>query len=605
MDNNEEKQLGPRFTIKKSRIGEGQNKTGDSEEFAPEKVIYIEIDDEITNVFDKLKRLKMKRIALVIPRRAILLQSIINLKILKKKIADLEKEIIIVTADPAGMQMVEKAGIPATPKLFSKETTSAKTQPPQQKNERPLRFSTEKVSLSEIIRHEKQGFFEKILSRAKEQFKKKKPHSSADKDTKLVFVAPNKQALFTLILVSVLLLLTIAYIALPGATIYLTPKSSVLDVSFNVSFLDFEKNRILFENNTGNNISIPSYPVKPPQFTKKIIHYATGKNFQGENARGTITITNLSNAPWELSAQTRFQTENGIVFRIPNAIRVPAARESIPGMMEAAVIADPFDANSQVVGERGNIQPSKLFLPGLKTAESRKKLFAENRSAITGGTTKTVKMIRKEDIDAATQEIKKQIAVSAPEELKKYLEQQNLANKTNFSLLTDRRILKTGEPEISMPPGIVGQAADQFEATAAYYASSIAFDRQELLNVLKERMAARADPDKKISRVSEDDISYKFLDEDPAAGKVRLTVTLRAIQVFELDPDKENGRRFIKKLTDHIAGMRIKEAEEYLQQQTDEIAKAEIKLWPIWAPTIPNIADNIEFAVREEENDLR
>ena len=49
--------------------------------------------------------------------------------------------------------------------------------------------------------------------------------------------------------------------------------------------------------------------------------------------------------------------------------------------------------------------------------------------------------------------------------------------------------------------------------------------------------------------------------------------------------------------------MSVGDAQEYLQQQTDEVARVEITTWPIWAPTIPSIADNIKFVIREENEE--
>lgn len=594
--------LRPRFEIQKRRIGgEEDKKDQPAADFSPEKVIYAEIDDEITTIFDRIKKMRQKKIAIVVPKRAVLLQSIVNLKILKKKFDELEKEVTIVTTDALGLQFAQKVGIPAIEKLLGKESQMTPIQAVASplKGERPIRMSKEKVSLSEIIRPEgKMGIIGSLISKIKERFKKKK-----QTETRLVFIAPNKQALFTLILVSVLLLLAIAYIALPGATVYITPRSSVLDTTFNVSFLDFGKNRDVFENNTSNTIAIPTYPVRPPEITKKSIHYATGKIFKGQNASGIIIVTNLSNAPWDLSANTRFQTDSGLVFRIQEPVRIPAARANVPGTYNVAVVADAFDASGQVIGERGNIGPTKFFLPGLKNSENRKKLYGESKSGMTGGITQTVKMVSKEDVEAATQTVKKELNTNAINELKNYLEQQNLIKKTNFSLLPDRHAIQISDPVIEVPKGTVGTATDQFEITVSYILAGIAFDRQQLLDALKERLMTRVDPDKKIVSISEDDVSYRFLDQDEGAGKIRLTTTLRAIQAYELDPEKENGHRFIKKITDHIVGMNLKDAQEYLQQQTDEIAKVEITTWPIWAPTIPNVADNIKFVIKEE-NDL-
>lgn len=600
----EDGKLKPRFKIQKTRISSTGEETKEFSEFTPEKVIYIEIDDEITHVFDRVKRVRQKRIALVVPKRAVLLQSIVNLKILKKKLDELDKEVVMVTSDALGLQLAEKVGIPAVERLFEKEPVAPEG--PRQATrlaERPFKIAGKKISLSEVIRQERPYFLGAIIARLKERLRKKKEQANK---TRIVFLAPNKQALFTLVLVTVLLLLAIAYIALPGATVYITPRSSVLDPTHNVTFLDFEKNRNILENPPSNTIIIATYSVKPPPFEKKFTHPATGKLFKGENAKGAITITNLSNAPWDLSERTRFQTEDGLVFRIPRAVRVPAARPGIPGALDVNVVADEFDASGQIIGARGNIPPSKFFLPGIKNPENKKKLYGESKNHMTGGLTQITKTVSKEDMEAAQETAKKEAAKSASDDLKKYLEEQNLINRTNLSLLAERHLVKVrGEPEIIFLPDIIGKTAEQFEVTVRYVASGIAFDRETLISALKERLMTRVDPDKKILKVSEDDVSYKFLEEDEAAGRVRLTATMRAIQAYELDPDKENGHRFLKKISDHIIGLKVKDAVAYLQQQTNEIERVEIKTWPIWAPTVPNIADNIKFVIREEGGALR
>lgn len=562
-------------------------------DFAPEKVLYIEIDDEITTVYDRLKKLKQKRIAMVFPKRAILLESVVNLKILKKKYDELEKEVMIICSDLHGRNLAEKAGILTAERLFEKEGTPALPQPlPPRLGQRPVRRIGEKVSLSEVIRHKKPAFLGALLDRFKEHIKKKR---TAAKQTRLVFLAPNKQAMFTLILVSLLLLLAIAYIALPGATIYLTPRSSVLDASFNVTFLDGEMHRDILASPSGNSILIATTPVNPPMFQKSFSHPATGKLFQGKNAEGIITVTNVSPAPWDLAARTRFQTSDGLIFRTPVPIRVP------PGTLDVAVIADEFDAAGQVIGERGNITAQKFFLPGLKTEESRKKLFGENRAPFTGGQTAITKTVSQEDVKAAMEAARREVYRIAEEDLKRFLAEENIAKAQNLSLLADSHVIHVSEPKILLPENIIGRPAEQFEVLAQYEAAGLAFDRQELIASMKERVAGRADPDKKILQIAEEDISYKFLESDEKSRRVKLTATMRAIQIYDLDPDKENGRRFIKKITDHITGLRTDDAKIYLQQQSDQIAAVEIKTWPIWAPAIPNIADNIKFVIRNEE----
>ncbi|MEK9132519.1 MAG: hypothetical protein AAB606_02320 [Patescibacteria group bacterium] len=595
----QDENLEPRFKINKNRIGDTE-KSDVPADFSPEKVIYIEIDDEITNVFDRLRHVRGKRIALVIPRRAVLFQSIVNLRILKKKILELEKEVTIVTTDMIGIQLAQKVGIPAIEKIFGKSpAVEEKIQPrvASARSEKPTRVSGDKISISEVIRPEKQAsLVDSIFGRIKERLKKRRKGN----DTRLVLVAPNKQALFTLILVSILLLLAIAYIALPGATIYLTPKSSILDPSFNVTFLNYDRYRTLLEDNDFDNVVVASYPVEPPPFSKKLMYNSTGKIFKGENARGIIKVINTSNAPWDLAVKTRFQTDDGLIFRTPIAVKVPKSTGNVPGKLDVNVVADEFDVNNQVIGARGNVGPTRFFLPGIKNEENKKKLYGESTSPMTGGVTQTVKMASKEDIAAAKEQAKLEILKEAPIEVKKYLEQQNLIKKTNLSLLTDKKVFKISNPSFTIQDNIVGAAMEKFEIIATYTATGLAFDREELVSALRERLFTRADPDKRILEVNDEDINFKFLEEDISAGRVRFTATMRAIQVYELDPEKENGHRFLKKITDHILGAKIDDALLYLQQQTDEIAKVEIKTWPMWAPTIPNIADNVKFEIVED-----
>ena len=54
-------------------------------------VIYIDVDDEITSIISKLQESSGKIVALVLPKRAVVLQSIVNLKLLKH-IADNNKK---------------------------------------------------------------------------------------------------------------------------------------------------------------------------------------------------------------------------------------------------------------------------------------------------------------------------------------------------------------------------------------------------------------------------------------------------------------------------------------------------------------------------------
>ena len=64
-------------------------------------VIYIDIEDDITMIIDKLKNSAEKIVALVPPKGNAVLQSVVNLKLLKRAASSVNKQPVIVTSNHA------------------------------------------------------------------------------------------------------------------------------------------------------------------------------------------------------------------------------------------------------------------------------------------------------------------------------------------------------------------------------------------------------------------------------------------------------------------------------------------------------------------------
>ncbi len=72
---------------------------------------YIEIDEEIISTVSRLRRSNQQENVFVLPKRALILQSIINLKLLQREAEKLGKSVTIMTQDEQGMRLAEKAGL--------------------------------------------------------------------------------------------------------------------------------------------------------------------------------------------------------------------------------------------------------------------------------------------------------------------------------------------------------------------------------------------------------------------------------------------------------------------------------------------------------------
>lgn len=562
------------------------------------KIFYCDIDDEVTMIFDRVKGTKLKDVYLVIPRQATMFQSLVNLKILKRKVEEAGKKLHIITDDVNGVHLTHQAGIPVYERL---ETQGGYVPKPEDEKMRitplkatvnaleddtPTRLSEKKLSISELLgrgRKRKIPFVSSALHFIKSKEKK-------ERDMKFVVVSPNRQALIALVTISVLLVLIIFYIALPGSTLYLTPKSNVIDHSVNLVFADYESNKAELDNHPPKVLG--SHKITTT-VRRTILQGSTGKIFQGQNARGRLTVYNTQPKPWPLIPNTRFQTTEGVVFRIQQFVTVPPNRGGVNGSIDVDVTADGLDAYNQPAGDRGNIQPSKLFLPGLN-ADNQKKIFAESKIAFVGGSTAVKKKVSPEDIIAATNKLKKDLEDSVEAELDRAIQEKNnnLADRSNFALLKGKLAYTLSEPRISIASDVAGKELDQFEAVGEMDVTGVYFNLQEVLSIMKAELKIRKSPDKRIVKIDESTITYRIFDVDPGTKKIKVTATLKGLEEYDINPTRENGERLIQKIKDHIVGRKTQDAKEYILS-LPEIATVEIKNWPIWAPTIPGIPDNI------------
>jgi hypothetical protein len=110
---------------------------------------------------------------------------------------------------------------------------------------------------------------------------------------------------------------------------------------------------------------------------------ATGSATTSTKASGTIIIyNNYSSASQTLVANTRFQSDQGLIYRIASQIKVPGmqtqAGKKVPGSIEAVVYADQPGANY-------NIGLTDFTIPGFKGDPRYDGFYARSSTAMTGG----------------------------------------------------------------------------------------------------------------------------------------------------------------------------------------------------------------------------
>lgn len=80
-------------------------------------VIYVEPEDDITDIITKIENAKERIVALVPPKKASVFRSIVNIKLINKAGASADKKIVLVTTDPSVLKLAAVAKLPVAKNL--------------------------------------------------------------------------------------------------------------------------------------------------------------------------------------------------------------------------------------------------------------------------------------------------------------------------------------------------------------------------------------------------------------------------------------------------------------------------------------------------------
>jgi hypothetical protein len=172
----------------------------------------------------------------------------------------------------------------------------------------------------------------------------------------------------------------IALIVLIGAAALLLFPSTTITVVPRTHVVPFDASNPLtaYPAATAATGTIP-YTVLSQVFEDSAIVQASGTEEAEEKASGTVTVYNETDRTVRLIKNTRFQSPDGLIFRIPASVDVPPAKAGTPGTLSATVFADE-------TGPKYNIAATDRFtLPGLKTSPDFTKVYAKSTAAFTGG----------------------------------------------------------------------------------------------------------------------------------------------------------------------------------------------------------------------------
>ena len=298
---------------------------------------------------------------------------------------------------------------------------------------------------------------------------------------------------------------------------------------------------------------------------------ATGEKDVVQKARGKIIVYNeYGTPPQVLIATTRFESENGSIFRTLKTITVPGTTvrngQISPGAVEVEVIADK-------AGDTYNISPGKFTIPAFKEKgdlDRYGKFYGKSTEAMKGGIIGKAKVVTEQDYINAKKEIEEKIAAQAEQEL-----------KTRASGLT---ILKLPQPDIKeiIPSAQIDEAVNTFVVSGTAQIQTVGFKDSDLHNLLIGYIQNLNEvvvlPDKLALRFEE----VKF---NEVQKILEFTVLVNGHAYSKINEEKI--------ITD-LMGKGEDGIKQYIKN-VEDIASAKVVLSPFWVWKVPSDRNKIHI----------
>lgn len=528
-------------------------------------VIYIDIEDDITSIIEKVKESSAKVVALVPPKRATVFTSLVNLKLLKKAAESKKKRPVLVSSDDTIRALAGSLDM-----YVAKNLTSA-PEVPEVAHHPDIPSAV--IQASGISAPEAEEASEPTDEEMKEAPKKaaKKKSLKPLKGKKLPNFNDFRKKLFIGLAALVLILIGWwqAAFVLPKAEVVLETQTSSVSTEFPMVLSTKEDAKV----NEEQQLLVGQR--QQTELTETVEATATGEKNIGKKASGELEIENCGDE-FSLVEGTRFRSSNGYIFLSKEAVSVPEGNCTIFSGSDPGEASVKVDASEP--GDDYNIEETSYEI--VEFSDSRNNQIQIIGSDMGGGTDEIVKVLSQEDVDNAVETVVFDI------EKNQILNQLRQNFDGDVYMFDDTLQEKTADPKVN--PG-VGTETDKAEVTVAKTYSVIGVQRSNLEALLDEQFSEQISDQEVIVDYGLENLVTELND-----GKDNRYV-FRIVANGQAGPNIDTAR-----LAEELRGKRYSEAISYAESLPG-ISKAEIDLSPLWVSKVPRSTDKISIAIEDLE----
>lgn len=531
---------------------------------AQKDTIYIDIDDDITTIIDRVQNSKHKIVALVLPKRATVLQSIVNMKLLKRSADNGKKNLVLITSEASLLPLAGAVGLYTAKNLQSKPSIPAGPDgesPESVVHEEEIEPTDEPAvddskSIGELAGDEDPI---EVDNSTKDSKKDDTPKGKKDKNLKV----PNFERFRKWFIIGGIALVVLliggyfAFFRMPKATITIDAdaKEQATSVAFTV---DTSSNQF---NESTNTVPGIKQEVKKTDTQNAP---ATGQKNNGAKATGEVAMSVCIPG---ITPPTSVPAGTGISANGQTYITQATATFSFDAVSSGCVRfkTGSVDITAQNGGAAGNVNSGTFAVSG------RADITAQGSAS--GGTDQIVKVVSQSDVDAA----KAKMNTSGNEQAARDELVGSLQKANTYPI---KETFSAGTPAVTTSPN-VGDPGDTVTVTSTTTYSMVGVDQQDLGTLVTKQANTQIDTNQQ--SVLNDGLDQATFVVQQAGDSPKIVVRTNVTIGPKIDIDQ---------LKQEIAGKKKGETIKIIESRPG-IKEVNVKYSPFWVFNTPKNTSKI------------
>ena len=549
-------------------------------------VVYIEPEDDITDILAKMTKAKAKIVALVPPKKIGALRSVVNIKLIAKTAKQHEKIAVLVTTDPtvrklaAGVRMPVAKNLQSRPEVPELDADDEQPGAEQVLDEDLSEAAASKPAAATSAKDGKDG---KDGGKAKKDVTKDKKAGQdgkdGEKDKKVPDIKKYRKFIIAGIVAGVALIIFLvwAFVLAPAAKVTVEVSTSPSAFSGAVT---------LTTDPAAANPGEGRFLIEQVKYEDKqtVEFTATGQEDRGERAKGRITITYTmkdfagAEPTFTIPQGTTF-TQNGLDFTLDSTVVLSVQMSGCDGSGCSASATASITAVE--AGTQYNLNPGGTWSSSSLVSNNSYSVTASDSNGTSGGTSNIVTVVTQADVAGATEKFNSNVEdVDGEAKLQEQIGDADL-------MIGDTYHVDAGELTSSPAVGeVVGEGTTPTLTATTTYTVFVA-DKAEIESYLTSRTS-----------LGDNQRIYSF--GDPYFERV--TVASDTTYSARLRTTVLTGPEITEEqVLERIKGQRIGDARSALRS-IEGVSDVQIETSFFWVSSIPDDANRVTIDIVNAEN---